>query len=604
MTEIKFDFTNDWVRNISDEKAVANGCRFNAARGAFAVWWIERYCRLYEGDGAGEPLTLRGCHECGDYGLGIPQDWEHGGLDTYLERAARFAECQKAAHALDWQFDCTMRTFGWVRWSDRWKQWIRRFREVSIWISKKNKKSPTMAAWMNYMLAGDEEPGQKIFPCSKDGQQIRKNVASHSIESVMQSPELLEVCTINKNEYSIKHEPSRSLLFPLSSSNVRTQKSKEGLNGSIFVDETHVVDREFMNRISRAGISRKEPLLAEFSTSGDDPDSYGKERFDLAVRVLDGTEERQEMFAAVYAAPQDLKPNELDADPMKYGRMANPAMGHTVGEDEFLMDYRNSKGSPASLAQFCMYRLNIWQSSAAPWLNAQGWDSGAREFAVADFYGRQCWASLDLSSVCDFSALTLTFPEGDDEFSQLWWYWLPEDTARKFRHLIPIDRWIKDPRTNLELTPGGRIWFGAIQSKFRELAEQFQIEELSYDDWNAEKETQELHEGVQDHHGKIILPGTGIPRLEFSQGIRAFNEPTKRFEAAVIDGKIHHNGDPLTRWMMMNATIKPDQNANYKPIKGKDLTKKIDGVITAVMGFWRATLSGQQYTFQPGSLAL
>ena len=61
--------TRRWVRNRSDELAIENGCRFDVLAGAWAVFWIERYCRLYEGDQAGEPLILHGCHQCGDYGL-------------------------------------------------------------------------------------------------------------------------------------------------------------------------------------------------------------------------------------------------------------------------------------------------------------------------------------------------------------------------------------------------------------------------------------------------------------------------------------------------------------------------------------------------------
>ena len=41
------EITRAWVRNPSDEAAVASGCRFNLYPALFGVWWIERYCRLY-----------------------------------------------------------------------------------------------------------------------------------------------------------------------------------------------------------------------------------------------------------------------------------------------------------------------------------------------------------------------------------------------------------------------------------------------------------------------------------------------------------------------------------------------------------------------------
>lgn len=94
-----------WVRTAADEKAVAAGMRFDPERAAFACDWIEGYCRLYEGELAGEPFVL-----------------------------------------LPYQRDFFGRLFGWVQWSDEWGQWIRRFTRVSFWGAKKNGKSPMCAA--------------------------------------------------------------------------------------------------------------------------------------------------------------------------------------------------------------------------------------------------------------------------------------------------------------------------------------------------------------------------------------------------------------------------------------------------------------------------
>lgn len=588
--------TAAWTRNKSDELAVRNGCQFDVLRGSYTVWWIENNCRLYEGEQAGEQLILRGCGEC-DYDLPYLFDWDEEGQEICIERARLHTQCVAAGHHIDWQYDCTMRVFGWTMFSEHWKEWIRRFRRSQIYISKKNKKSPSLAAWALYMTCGDGEKGQHTFLGAKDGEQARSNCGAHTVEMLNQSAALMDECTLNKNLLQITHEPTRSTLKPLSSSNVRTQKSKEGLNGSIFIDETHVVDRDFINRISRAGISRKEPLHAEFSTAGDDPDSYGKEQFDRCVKIISGEIEAQDTFAAVYAAPQDLSDADLDADPVKYMKMANPAWGHTINPDEIQNDYNQSKESPATLAQFKMYRLDIWQNSASPWLPSKGWDDGRRDYTYESLRDRDCWGGLDLAFVTDFAALCLAFPEADERMKHLWWFWLPEETAKKVRHLIDIDRWVADRRTRLLLTPGARIQFSHIRSTVRELNAQYRIHELAYDDWNAEQTTQEISEGTQDNQGRVIEPPTGIERVQFSQGIRTMNEPTKHFEAMVIDGKIEHNGDPLARWMALNATIKPDVNGNYKPLKQRDMTKKIDGVVAAIMAGARARLPAMMLNY-------
>lgn len=577
--------TEAWIRHPGDRKSALNGSRFSYQRGLYTCWWIERYCRLYQGEGAGEPMLLHTCNECQyDYDFEIDDVWDEEALLKYAERANRLNACIKAGHHVDWQFDCTLRCFGWEKYSKHWGRWVRRHRESSIWVSKKNKKSPTMSAWGLYLTCGDGEPGQNVYLGAKDGKQAKDIGARHAMKMVEQSLELSEECVINLTESSITHSPSSSKMIPLSSSNVKTIKSKEGLNGSLMIDEVHVVDREFMSTISRAGISRSEPLLAEFSTTGDDPDCYGKERFDHARAVLSGEVDDEQLFVAVYAPPQDISDVDLKADPMKYGRMANPAMGHTVNPEEFLNDFQASSVVPRKWVEFKKYRLNIWQHSTNPWLRQEWWKRGLRDYLPENLYGLRCWTALDLSAVRDFTALCLAFPRDDQEIWHLWYYWLPEAIATEYENQIPILDWKADPRVNLNVIPGESIDYGYVRSSYREICSRFRVQEIAYDGWNAEKVTQEISEGVRDHNGAQLEAPLGVKRVLFPQNLKTMNEPTKTFERRTIEGKTIHNGDPLTTWMMGNAQVHNDCNDNYKPLKPKHGSiKKIDGVITAIM---------------------
>jgi phage terminase large subunit-like protein len=121
----------------------------------------------------------------------------------------------------------------------------------------------------------------------------------------------------------------------------------------------------------------------EVSTAGNNPDSYGRERYEYAKQVeKDGTDERT--FVAIYEAPQDLTEADLDADPVRYGKMANPTWGRIVKPGEFVSEYHAAKKSPADLADFMMYRLGVWQAAASPWLRESDWAACRREFAEAD----------------------------------------------------------------------------------------------------------------------------------------------------------------------------------------------------------------------------
>jgi phage terminase large subunit-like protein len=544
--------TKRWIRNASDERAAAEGCTFDEERGQFVVDWIERYCRLYEGEFAGQSMTLG-----------------------------------------DWQLEATMRLFGWVRDSTKWGRKIRRFTRASIWVPKKNKKSPTLAAWGLYLLCGDGEPGQKVFLAAKDGNQAREIAGKHAIEMLYQCPELYDpddkdasTCTINLNLQQITHNPTRSLMKPLSSGADRNRRAKEGLNGSCLIDETHVVDDEFMSIISRAGISRSEPLHIEVSTAGDNPDGYGKKQFDKAAAIISGDQYQQNFFALIYAAPQDLNDADLDADPLKWGRMANPAMGHTVDPEEYLADYQSSKTSLLELGRFKMYRLNIWQRSANPWIRMSDWDQCRQAFTVDDLAGMECCAGLDLSKTRDMSSLVLTFP-WEDGYRVLPFFWMPEDEARDKNHLAPFLQWAADGW--LTLTPGNTVDYGYIRSQFRDLAQRVLIRELYYDKTYADETTQNLEQGVIDASGKELEPGTGVTRREFAQSLMTFTGPSKDFERLISGKKLWHNGHPILTWQIGHVTVWRDANDNIRPIKPKDGgIKKIDGVVAGIMSLFGA----------------
>lgn len=571
------DATDLWLRNPSDERAAAAGCTFDAERAAYTVWWIERHCKLYEGEQAGEPLTLCGCHECGDYGLPASDSfatWEEA-KPAALERAARYAACVQAGHRRDWQYECVMRLFGWVKHSPKWRRLVRRFRQASVWVPKKNKKSPTLAALGLYLLCGDGEPGQKVFFGAKDGKQARDIAGKHAVEMIDASAELSRECSINLNLMRITHEPSRSMLEPLSSGNSRHQQSKEGLNGSVLIDETHVVDREFVGRISRAGISRSEPLHIEVSTAGSDPEGYGKERFDHALAVEKGEVDDEQLFAAIYAAPQDVTDAELIADPLKFGRLANPAMGHTVDEDEFLNDFHGSrKKSLAEFGRCKMYRFNLWQSSATPWLPMDKWAINRRDYTEADLLGRPCAGGLDLAKTRDTCAWVLIFPWDDGTFRLLPRIWIPKARADALRDKAPYLDWAKAGWVTL--TDGDEADYPLIRQTITEDKGKFDIQKAAFDSTYAKQMIQRL------------IEEDGIFSLDqveaFGQTAYNFAGPTDEFEAAVISGKLHHPGNPCLDFQARNARVKTDANANKRPIKPPfGDHKTIDGIVAAIM---------------------
>jgi phage terminase large subunit-like protein len=563
-----------WTCNRSDELARKAGYEFDPIAGGYVVWWIERYCRLYEGDHAGEPLILRGLHSDALDQWPIADEWDAEAKETAKQRAKHYMDGKRVGGTCDWQYEVIMRLFGWRKFSERHNRKIRRFRRGGVWVPKKSKKSPTLAAIGIYLTCGDDEKGNHVYFGAKDGSQAREIAGKHALEMVKASPELFEACSINHNEMQITHDHSRSTLKPMSSGDDRTQKSKEGINGSVLVDETHVVDDHFIARVIRAGISRAEPFHLEFSTAGKDPDCYGKRQRDYGLSVEKGSVTNHSYFFAEWSVPQTLSDEELAADPLKYGRMANPAWGHTVHADEFLDDYNNSKRSISDLSDFKTYRLNIWQRSKNPWLKASDWDACAERFTLEEFDGEPCWLGLDKSKTRDMTALVATFKR-DDDFYQWPIFWLPKKTAEDNNHLVRFMDWAGGG--HLELIEGEVIYDRPITAFVTQLAKLVRIQSVHYDKTFAADITLEWEESL------------GITRIEFPQTTMMFAGPVEDYERLVIQHKLKHPNHPVFNWQAGHCEVYSDSKARKTLVKPKhgDI-KKIDGMVAGVMSLFGA----------------
>jgi phage terminase large subunit-like protein len=573
--------TQLWIRNRSDEIAVANGCWFDVSRAAWAVWWIERYCRLYEGEWAGENMLLRS--GCPDVDCQILEEWDDGGEQMSIARADRYSQWVGVGNCGDWQYECFMRLFGWVKHSKRWNRTVRRFTAASIWIPKKQKKSPSLAAIGVYLICGDGESGSKSFGCAKDGNQAGIAMA-HAIAMIEQSPELSSECKINRNEKSIEHMPSRSKYKPLSSANERVKTSKEGINGHILIDETHVVDRDFVSIVSRAGISRAEPLHIEVSTAGNNPDGYGKERQDYARKVVSGEKPNDRMFVAIYEAPQDLSDEDLESDPIKYGKMANPAWGHTAHEEEFLADYEQSKQSLTELGNFKMYRLNIWQHSSSPWVKMEHWDQCCGDLSgwnAADSIG----GGIDLGGRDDFAswALVARFPiDIDDEGNAVYRYegfvkaFIGDDVKRDIKKL-PFSNFVA--RNELTVSP---YPVRELKRTLVDACHRYSVHAVAYDPHGAQQLAEDLK-------------AESIFAMSFSQSPHMFNEPIQDLTAAILAKRFTHDGNSLLRWSVNNAVVK--QSSGLKRMFDKDTAvEKIDPVVALTMAYRVCSLAPSRPT--------
>ena len=522
----------EWVRTDADEKAVAQGYRFDMAAAERVREFFLRFLRHSKGDWANQPFEL-----------------------------------------LDWQWEQVIAPlFGWLR-----PDGTRRYRRGYIEVPKKNGKSTLFSGLSLYLLTADGEPGAEVYSAAVDREQasIVFREAANMVEASSQLSAHLDVIRSTKR---ITFPRTRSFYRALSAD----VSAQEGLNAhAVLIDELHAQKtRTLWDTLRYAGASRRQPLQLAITTAGFDRHSICWEQHEYARQVLDGTVEDLSFFALIAAAA----PEDDWTDPEVW-RKANPSFDITIDAEQFAEDCREARESPAKENSFRRYRLNQWTEQETRWLSLEKWDACNED--PGDLYGRVCYAGLDLSSTTDLSALALVFP-GDDRFDVLMRFWVPEEGARQREHRdrVPYTQWIRQGQ--IQATPGEVIDYDRIRASINELGQDYAIQEIAIDRWNAMQ----------------LASEDGFEIVAFGQGYASMNWPTKKLEELVLGAKLAHGGHPVLRWMAGNVSIETDAAGNWKPSKKKS-RERIDGIVALIMAIARATSQpAADWNFEPGSLEL
>lgn len=537
-----------WLRNWGDVCAVVGGgCWMDESEGAKKAAFYPRFLRHSKGQWAGEPFVL-----------------------------------------MDWQkYDVTIPLFGWMR-----PDGSRRFRVAHIEIPKKNGKSTWCGGTGIVLVVADGEPGPEVYSAAVDREQAGI-VHGESARMVRQSPVLRKHLKIVDSRKTITYPKENGVFRALSADTA----SHEGLNiHGALIDEIHAhKDRKMWDVLRYGGASRKQPLMVAITTAGVyDPMSIGWEQHNLAMSVLDGTLEQWAFFAFVAGAQEEPRWGAPDAeawDQPETWKAANPSWGLTIKPEDFGEEAKEALQSLPKQNTFKRYRLNIWTRQATRWLDIGAWNRCLGEYGDEGDRDVECYGGLDLSETKDFTAFSLCWPLGDPYVYRLrTWFWLPEMNVHELErdNKAPYQAWAKGG--HMHLTPGERVDYSAVEKFIVEACEKYKVKEIAFDPYNAFSTV-------------TNLMGEGVTMVEQRQGFQ-LNQAIKAFEAAVVDGRVEHNGHPILTWHMGNCEVSYNPQGYVKLVKGDGRVRyRIDGAVASVMGFGRAHLhTSQASAYDDGGL--
>jgi len=418
------------IKTAADEKAIRDGCYFEAAAAERVRRFFAGYLRHSKGRWAGQAFTF-----------------------------------------LPWQWDDVIRPiFGWKR-----ADGSRRFRTAYIEVPKKNGKSELGAGISLYLLVGDGEAGPEVYSAAADRFQATI-VHDEAARMVQQSPALSKRLRIVDTQKTIVY-PARHGRMKALSADVPT---KEGLNfNGLTFDELHAQrTRDLWDTLRYGGAARRQPLIFIITTAGWDRHSICYEQHEYAQKVLDGIIEDTSFFAYIRAAKPDAEWRDADV-----WRAANPSMGAIIDEESFAAECKEAEESPTKENTFKRYRLNIWTQQETRLLPMVAWDECNAEVDRAELEGQECWAGLDLASTQDVCAFLLYFPAQN---AILPTFWVPEENAyqRERRDRVPYETWARQGLLNL--TEGNTADHERIATDIEGLGKVFNIRDIGFDRWGSQ----------------------------------------------------------------------------------------------------------------------
>jgi len=284
------------------------------------AYFIERFCRLSDGDYYGQPLALR--------------EWQRELIDGI------FAE----------------------RDDGRLKHRI-----AYIGLPRKNGKSTLAAALAVHALVAGP-PGAEVYSAAGDRTQARI-VFREAREMILASPELRSRVTVFQHYLESPHNGG---IYRALSADAKLQ---QGLNPTFVVfDEVHVQPNRHLWDALRLGMgTRPEGQMLGITTAGFDRDTLAWELYEYGRKIASG-EVADPTFYFRWYEPANTK---ADWRSSEVWQEANPAFGDFLLAEHFESDARTTPEN-----EFRRYRLNQWTSTSYAWLPHGVWEARRSSFMI------------------------------------------------------------------------------------------------------------------------------------------------------------------------------------------------------------------------------
>lgn len=471
----------------------------------------------------------------------------------------------------DWQCFRLTTVFGWLAKEDRRR---RRFRRGYTEVPRGNGKSLESSGIGLFGLTADKEPGAEIYSAATTRDQA-KIVFEVAQAQANRRPDFLSAFNVQVGAHSIFIPDKLSAFQPLSAE----AKTLDGKNVHIgIVDELHAHPTRHVYDVLETALGKRlRSLLWIITTAGTDRAGICYEIRDYVIKVLRGIVTDESQFGIIYTL------DEGD-DPFieKSWRKANPNWGVSVMPDVIEQLAIKAVNTPSAQSNFKTKHLNLWVSSSSPWLPSDKWDACANpKMRREDFINDSSWScviALDLASKIDFVARVELFQkiiDGAIHYRVFPKFYLPEAQLRESNNSQYTGWAISN---YLEAMVGDTVDYATVEKDLIEAATATRAVQVGFDPWQAQQLAQNC-------------AAAGLTMVEIRPTTQNFSPAMKEIEAAVRDGRLQHDGNPVLSWMAGNVVCYRTLRDEFLPRKEFE-QNKIDGMVALISAVARAIVIG------------
>ena len=436
---------------------------------------------------------------------------------------------------------------------------LRRFNETMFLVGRKNGKTTMLSAIALYMMIADGEGSAECYSVA-----TKKDQASKAFKSAVamrsQSPEIRAI--VNKRRTDMYMPSTFSSFEPLSSDS----DTLDGLNAHlVIIDELHAIkDRNLYEVMKQSTSSRRQPLVVMITTAGTIRECIFDDIYEYANNVLNGTIKNDSFLPVLY----ELDKTEGWKD-IKCWAKANPGIG-TIKQYKYLTEQvQRAKDDLRSKKGILCKDFNIRTTSEEKWLDFDIVNN-EETFDIENLRGSYAIGGADLSSTTDLTCATLLILK-KQKIYVIQHYFIPEDKIEEKENEDDAPYKIWQERGLLTACQGAKINYTDVTNWFLKMHEEMDISALwvGYDPWGSTYWIEEMKE-------------VGFEMEQVIQGAKTMSNPMKQLEGDLKEKKVNYNNNPITKWCLLNTSIKVDENDNIRPVKGKNQRQRIDGTVSLI----------------------